>query len=322
MDLSVVVPVFDEAENIQELHASLKAELEASRLHYELIFVDDGSHDRSFEILKVLGHEDPSLRCIRLSRNFGQTSALAAGIRGAQGEWIATLDGDLQNDPADILPLLEEGTKGFDIVSGWRKKRDDPSLRVFLSQVANRISAGITGLELHDYGCSMKIYRKSTLARIRLSGEMHRFLPLYAYLKGAKVTEKVVNHRPRERGQSKYGYLRILRVVLDMVLFSFLFHSRTPLPYFARIAMVCLVLSLGLLGFAFFQGSSILAVASLLFFVLSSNTLLFSLILELIIRTHYLSQQEAQYTIKEVMNCQNHPDYLFAGEDKSNHEKH
>jgi glycosyltransferase involved in cell wall biosynthesis len=313
MDLSVVVPVFNEAENIQELHASLKTELESSRLRYELIFVDDGSKDKSFEILNVLGAEDPHLRCLRLSRNFGQTSALAAGIRGAKGEWIATLDGDLQNDPADILPLLKEGTRGFDIVSGWRKERDDPSLRVFLSQIANRIATGITGLELHDYGCSMKIYRKSTLARIRLSGEMHRFLPLYAYLKGARVTEKVVNHRPREKGVSKYGYLRILRVVLDMILFSFLFHSRTPLPYFSRLAIFFFLLCLGFLALAIFLGSSILAITSLLCFVLGSNTLLFALILELIIRTHYLSQQEAQYTIKDVMNCPDHPDYLFAG---------
>jgi len=310
MELSVVIPILNEADALGELYRSIHTHLQSSSYEFEIIFVDDGSSDKSLEILKDISIKDGRVRIISLSRNFGQTSALSAGIRGAAGEWIATLDGDMQNDPADILPLLEECKNGYDIVSGWRKNREDSFLRVFVSKMANRLASRITGLPLHDYGCSMKVYRKSVLQRMQLYGEMHRFLPIYASLKGAKVTERVVSHHPRTRGSSKYGYQRILRVLLDMLMFAFLFHSKSPLKAFSQVSGFILALSILLIIPGFFYGSAPLLFSGGILFTISGYLILFALILELIIRTHYLSQQETQYSIQELVNFESHPDFV------------
>ena len=312
MELSIVIPILNEADAVVELRHSICRELENFPSEYEVIFVDDGSNVGSLNILKQISEEDSRVRIISLARNFGQTSALSAGIRGASGEYIATLDGDLQNDPADILPLLDECKKGFDIVSGWRQNREDSLLRVFVSKMANKIASRISGLPLHDYGCSMKVYRKAILQKIQLYGEMHRFLPIYGALKGARVTECVVHHHPRTMGRSKYGYQRILRVLLDMLMFSFLFHSKSPLRYFSPISALILAASFlsALIGFIY--GYVWPFFAACLLFSIAGHLILFALILELIIRTHYLSQKETQYSIKELVNFDFHPDFVRA----------
>lgn len=239
---------------------------------------------------------------VSFSRNYGQTAALSAGVQHATGEYIATLDGDMQNDPKDILPMLKLCTEDVDIVSGYRKHRNDRFLRVQVSKIANFIVSKMTGLKLNDYGCSMKVYKKSTLAAIELYGEMHRFLPIYAHLKGAKVSEFVVQHHSRLAGQSKYGYQRILRVCLDIILFYFLFHSKKPLNVFSKFSFF--FASISAIFFALFirGGDQIYLILAAFSFQWILFPLLFALILELIIRTHYLSQSESQYTIGQKLN--------------------
>lgn len=244
------------------------------------------------------------IKVISFARNFGQTAALSAGVQNSSGTFIATLDGDLQNDPQDILPMLELCSEEVDIVSGYRKNRNDNFLRVQISKIANSIVSKMTGLDLHDYGCSMKVYRNKSLSTIQLYGEMHRFLPIYAHLKGAKVKEFVVKHHPRHKGVSKYGYQRILRVCLDIVLFYFLFHSKKPLNVFSKVSYFFAIITLLMI-------IQFLITSNLLFLVLFAISLqfviyplFFALILELIIRTHYLSQSESQFIIKSKLNFQ------------------
>jgi glycosyltransferase involved in cell wall biosynthesis len=303
MQLSVVIPVYNEKENIYRLHKRITDVLSSIEDEYEILFVDDGSNDGTVVQLEQLCRKNDEVRAIYFTRNYGQTSALAAGIQHASGEFIATLDGDLQNDPEDILPMLQVlKEQNLDIVSGWRKDRKDKFLRSALSRAANQILSSITGLALHDYGCSMKLYRVATLKNISLYGEMHRFLPIYAHLKGATVGEYVVHHHPREFGDSKYGFQRILRVLVDIFLFYFLFHSKRPLPVFANFFYIWEVLAI-LFFFSYFLFASPLCLfASSVSFSAGFVFLLAGLILELIIRTHYLSQHEAQYTIKKTTN--------------------
>ena len=245
MDLSIVIPIYNEEGSLPSLFDEIKTVLNVSQknnLKWECLFVDDGSKDSSWTKMLELAASDNRFKFIKFRRNFGQTAALAAGIRGSSGDWIATLDGDMQNDPKDILPLYQKATvEGWDVVSGWRRNRKDSLLRSQISKIANRLVSKISGLELHDYGCSMKIYRRSVLDKLKLYGEMHRFLPIYASLKGAKVCEMVVNHRSREQGVSKYGYLRIVRVLVDMLLFHFLFRSGKPFQFFVKIGLISLV---------------------------------------------------------------------------------
>lgn len=305
MDLSVVVPVYNEVENLPLLFDKLKEELEGKGLEFEVILVDDGSSDKSRDFLRDQCKEDSSFRALFLARNFGQTAALSAGIQASNGEYIATLDGDLQNDPADILPLLELcRQEGYEVVSGWRKNRKDSFLRTYVSRIANRMASKVTGLMLHDYGCSMKVYRKDTLKRIKLYGEMHRFLPIFAFHKGAKVTERVVSHHPRVEGQSKYGYMRILRVMIDMLMFYFLFHSGKPLAFFARLGIFLAVTSAALFAAGYIQTQFLFLSLGSVLFTLAMGCVLFGLILELIIRTHYMAQGETQFVIEERCNFQ------------------
>ncbi len=220
--LSVVVPVYNEEESIQLLHTHLRQVLQNQDFSSEIIYVDDGSTDRSFEELTRL-LDDPSVQVVRLRRNFGQTAAIAAGVAHSRGEIVVCMDADLQNDPLDIPRLLEKIAEGYDVVSGWRKNRRDALLsRKFPSWLANRLISIVTGVHLHDYGCTLKAYRREVLQHIRLYGEMHRFIPAYAALAGASITEIEVVHHPRRFGMSKYGISRTVRVLLDLLTLKFL----------------------------------------------------------------------------------------------------
>src|SRR5881396_3230214 len=245
MDLSVVIPIRNEAAAIGELHRELTQTLSAWGRSYEIIIVDDGSTDESFATLARLQAVDSHLRVIRFRRNFGQTAAFTAAFDHARGALIVTSDGDLQNDPRDIPAMIEKIERGFDIVCGWRKDRKDAFIsRRLPSAIANRLISMATGVRLHDYGCSLKVFRAEVVKPLRLYGEMHRFLPAIASEQGVSIEEVVVNHRPRRHGASKYGISRTLRVILDLLTVKFLLsYAKRPLQIFGPIG-----LGIGLLG--------------------------------------------------------------------------
>jgi glycosyltransferase involved in cell wall biosynthesis len=236
MDLSIVVPIHNESPNLRPLYAEVVAALAGTSLDYELVLVDDGSGDDSFAVARELALADSRVRVIRLRRNFGQTAAMAAGFDAARGEVIVPMDGDLQNDPADIPRLLAKIDDGIDVVSGWRKDRRDRLLsRRLPSVLANRLISRMTGVYLHDYGCTLKAYRREVLSQINLYGEMHRFVPALASQVGANVAELEVNHRPRLAGASKYGIDRTLRVILDLITVKFMLkYSTRPMQLFGK----------------------------------------------------------------------------------------
>ncbi len=237
--LSVVIPVYNERENVSRLYEKLKKVLLRFPHPYEIIVVDDGSEDGTFDVLKSIAQKDRHFRVIRLRRNFGQSAAMAVGFRASRGEKIITLDGDLQNDPEDIPRLLKKLDQGYDVVSGWRKKRKDKMLvRKIPSWIANRLICSVTDVQLHDTGCALKAFRKEVVDRIRLYGELHRFLPALARVEGASITEMVVRHHPRQFGKSKYNLTRTFKVLMDMTsLYLFLKHLRNPLRFFGSMAM-------------------------------------------------------------------------------------
>lgn len=230
--ISVIIPIFNERDSIPLLHRRLTDELLKLNLPFEVILVDDGSTDGSDKLLQEVSRKDERFKVVFLCRNFGQTAAMMAGIDFAKGDVLIPMDGDLQNDPADIGRLLDKLSEGFDVVSGWRKDRQDDALRRNLpSRIANRLISYISGVRLHDYGCSLKAYRRDVIKGVKLYGEMHRFVPIYASWQGARVTEIPVNHQPRLHGRSKYGLERVVKVVLDLLVVKFL----------ARYATSCLV---------------------------------------------------------------------------------
>ncbi|MGE0705656.1 MAG: glycosyltransferase family 2 protein, partial [Vicinamibacterales bacterium] len=239
VDLSVVIPVRNEAASLEELHRELTATLVASARPYEIIVVDDGSTDETFPILKRIQAADPRLRVIRFRRNFGQTAAFAAGFAHARGPLIITSDGDLQNDPADIPRMVEKLESGFDIVCGWRRSRKDAFVsRTVPSMIANRLISSATGVKLHDYGCSLKVFRAEVVKPLKLYGEMHRFLPAIASEQGVAIAEVEVHHRARKHGRSNYGLSRTLRVILDLLTVKFLLsYSTRPLQMFGTIGL-------------------------------------------------------------------------------------
>jgi glycosyltransferase involved in cell wall biosynthesis len=245
VELSVVIPIRNEAPALEELHRELSGCLAAWGRLYEIIVVDDGSSDESFEILARLQSRDPNLRVIRFRRNFGQTAAFAAGFDHARGRYIATMDGDLQNDPADIPAMVAALERGSDVVCGWRKARRDPLVsRRVPSRIANGLISMVTGVHLHDYGCSLKIFRAEIVKPMKLYGEMHRFLPAIASEQTSSITEMVVNHRARRHGASKYGLGRTMRVILDLLTVKFLLsYSTRPLQIFGLVGV-----TLGLIG--------------------------------------------------------------------------
>ncbi|MFH1478089.1 MAG: glycosyltransferase family 2 protein [Verrucomicrobiota bacterium] len=322
MDISVIVPVYNEVENVVRLCERLHTSLARLRRTYELILVDDGSRDGTWEKLKEQAAKIPHMRLIRLRRNFGQTAAMSAGMHQAKGEVMVTLDADLQNDPDDIPLLLERMDRGFDVVSGWRKDRKDPFLhRRLPSIIANALISRVTGVPIHDFGCTLKAYRREVLENVHLYGEMHRFIPALASWVGGSVDEVVVRHSPRKFGKSKYGLSRIVQVVLDLFTVSFLLrYSRSPIQIFGRIGLI-----LGLPGLLMLTGMVLANLsyhvfgthfaAELLkrpFWVMTSFMLIFfgiqfismGILAELQIRTYHESQGKKIYVIKEIVEPQ------------------
>ena len=304
--ISVVVPVYNEAENVAELYSRIAAVVDRPA---EIIFVDDGSRDDTYERLQAIASGDRRVVLIRFRRNFGQTAALSAGIDHARGVIIIPIDGDLQNDPADIPRLLARLDEGFDVVSGWRVDRKDPLHRRLPSVIANRLVSAISGVRLHDYGCSLKAYRRSVLEDVRLYGEMHRFVPIYASWQGARVTEMPVTHHPRTRGKSNYGIERTLKVVLDLLVVKFLSSYLTkPIYVFGGFGVVSLVIAtvafsimiyLRLAGIADFIQTP-LPLVVVMFVLVGCLSILLGLVAELTVRTYYESQGKRTYAIREI----------------------
>jgi len=308
--ISVVVPLLDEQDNLPPLYEQITRSL-TGRHEYELIFIDDGSTDRSFEILKGLQASDPRVRVIRFRRNFGQTAALSAGFARARGEVVVALDADLQNDPADIPMLVAKLDEGYDVVSGWRKVRPDAALkRTLPSRLANGLISYITGVRLHDYGCTLKAYRREILAETRLYGEMHRFIPALASWSGARVTECVVNHRPRTAGRAKYGLGRTLKVVLDLMTVKFLgSFSTKPIYAFGGLGLFTALLAFLFAWIVVYQkiehktdmsGNPLLLLSAVLV-ITTVQFILMGLIAELLVRTYHESQNRPTYVIREVL---------------------
>jgi glycosyltransferase involved in cell wall biosynthesis len=270
-ELSVVVPLYNEEDNVVPLHEAVASSLTQAIPDFELVLVDDGSHDRTFARAEALVRNDPRVRVVRLRRNYGQTAAMSAGIRYARGRTIVTMDGDLQNDPADIPRLLERLAEGYEIVAGWRRRRRDAGARVFLSQVANRIISGVMGAAVKDSGCSLKAFHADLVRNLPLYGDMHRFIPAISRLAGARLAEIEVNHRPRDFGVSKYGFSRIWKVLLDIVSIRFLLgHARTPLRRSVLVSALLFVAGLALLWQSIFSGPLLLLVPGALGILVTS----------------------------------------------------
>lgn len=325
-DLSVVLPVYYEEDNIQLVHDELIDVLDGMDLRYEVIYVDDGSRDASPQKITALAEQAPdTIRAVLLRRNFGQTAALQAGIDHANGAIIALMDADLQNDPHDIpLMLADMETEGYDLVSGWRKDRQDRALtRKLPSRMANRLISLTTGVSLHDYGCTLKTYRREVLDHVRLYGEMHRFIPVLANAAGANIKERVVNHRARIHGKSKVGLWRTVKVVLDLMTVTFLTKYNTrPMYIFGGLGFILTFLSmisvLVMLGGGIFAGNiywnSPWPVLGALFWVLAMQSILLGLVMEMLMRTYYEAQGKGPYAIRRVINGHKHVP-LPAGEE-------
>jgi glycosyltransferase involved in cell wall biosynthesis len=309
-DLSIVIPIRNESPNIPELYRQLTESLERSGRSYEVLLVEDGSTDDSFERLAALQAADSRLRVIRFRRNFGQTAAFAAGFAMARGRYIVTSDGDLQNDPADIVAMVERLEQGFDIVCGWRKVRKDPFIsRRLPSIVANRLISIATGVALHDYGCSLKVFRAEVVKPLKLYGEMHRFLPAIASELGVRIDEVVVNHRARVHGRSKYGISRTVRVVLDLLTVKFLLsYSTRPLQIFGLVGMAMGLAGGGITGWLGVQrlvgyqaiGNRPLLLFGILLVFTGVQLTSLGLLAELQARTYHESQNKPIYAIREV----------------------
>ena len=310
--ISVVIPVFNEEENVDALLDELFTELGRLGRSHEVICVDDGSRDSTFAKLSAQAARRPELRVIRFRLNFGQTAAMSAGIEAARGDVIVPMDGDLQNDPADIGELLAQLDQGYDVVSGWRKNRKDKEFgRKLPSRIANRMISAISGVRLHDYGCSLKAYRRDVLRDVKLYGEMHRFIPIYASWQGARVTELVVNHRSRRAGKSKYGLSRTFKVVLDLMVVKFLASYATkPIYVFGGFGLLSLLGALVAFGWALYYKlaglkdfvQTPLPLVTVMFTLVAALSFLMGLLAELVIRTYYESQGKRPYLVAEELN--------------------
>jgi len=311
-EVSIVVPILDEQDNIGPLYEQITQTLAGER-SYEILFVDDGSSDNSFEVLRRLQNSDARVRVIRFRKNFGQTAALSAGFTHARGDIIVAMDADLQNDPADIPKMIARLDEGFDVVSGWRKKRHDSTLtRLLPSKAANWLISTITGVKLHDYGCTLKVYRREVLAKTKLYGEMHRFIPALASWNGAKVTEVVVNHRPRTSGVAKYGLGRTWKVVLDLITVSFLgSFSTKPIYVFGGLglfsALASIILGLTVIyqkvNFDTDMSGNPLLILTAVLIIATIQFILMGLLAELLVRTYHESQNRPTYVIKEFLEA-------------------
>jgi len=312
MDLSIVIPLYNEEKNIEPLYEQLKAALEGVGREYEIIIVDDGSTDGSFDVLKRLHEDDERLKVIRFRRNFGQTAAFAAGFDRSQGQVVITMDADLQNDPADIPLLLKKLEEGYDVVSGWRLPRRDPFLtRRLPSMIANWLISRVTGVHLHDYGCSLKAYRREVVKNVQLYGELHRFIPAIANWMGVSVAEVPVRHHPRRFGRSKYGLSRTSKVLLDLLTVRFLLsYSTRPIHIFGGLGLMSFAVGIGLGGYLTFVkfalgqdiGGRPLLLLAILLMVLGVQLISIGLLGELVVRTYYEALGKPIYAVREVLD--------------------
>jgi len=310
VELSVVIPIRNEAASLDELHRELTQTLDRWGRSFEIIIVDDGSTDDSFAILCRLQSIDPRLRVIRFRRNFGQTAAFSAGFAYARGRLIVTSDGDLQNDPHDIPEMIAKLESGFDIVCGWRKSRKDAFIsRLLPSMAANRLISWATGVRLHDTGCSLKVFRADVVKPLKLYGEMHRFIPAIASEQGVAIAEIAVNHRPRRHGSSKYGISRTIRVALDLLTVKFLLsYSTRPLQIFGLMGLTMGAVGIAITAYLaylrFFGYQSIsnrpLLIFGVLFIMTGVQLVTVGLLAELMARTYHESQDKPTYVIREI----------------------
>jgi len=318
MNLSLVIPVYNEEGNLPLLFEAIYRTMASIDRSWEAILVDDGSRDKSLSILEQHARQNPShIRVISFRRNFGQTAAIAAGLDYALGDIIVLLDADLQNDPADIPAMLDKLDEGYDLVSGWRVSRKDNAItRNFPSMIANRLISRVTGVYLHDYGCTLKAYRRDVLVGFRLYGEMHRFIPVYASSVGAKITEMPVNHHPRKFGKTKYGLERTVKVILDLFTVKFLVaFSSKPIYLFGGTGGLLMFIGFGLMVYLLIRrlfflvsvtGSPLFQVSAMLF-TLGFQSLLMGLIAELLVRTYHESQRKPTYTVRTMINLEHDP---------------
>lgn len=314
-ELSLFLPVLNEEENLRPMHAKIQEALNSLGKSAEVIYVDDGSTDRSLQVLREIAAEDSRVRVISLRRNYGQTAAMSAGIDAAKGEILIPMDADLQNDPSDISRLLEKLNEGYDVVSGWRKNRKDKLImRKIPSKIANKIISWIGGVPLHDYGCSLKAYRREVIQDVKLYGEMHRFIPIYASWAGARVTEIPVDHHARTMGKSKYGISRTIKVVFDLMTIKFMASYQTkPIYVFGMFGAISFFLSIfaGLWAFylKFISGVSFiltpLPVIAIVLLAISMQFFLMGLLAEMLVRTYHESQDKTIYAVREKIGFEN-----------------
>ncbi|MBM4358715.1 MAG: glycosyltransferase family 2 protein [Deltaproteobacteria bacterium] len=316
VNLSIVVPIYNEEDNIDGLVSQLTAALEPTGRTYEILAIDDGSSDTTFAKLALAHEQDERVRVIRFRRNFGQTAAFTAGFDYAEGEWVITIDADLQNDPADIPKLLAKAEEGFDIVSGWRvKRKDDFVMRKLPSKVANWLIGKVTGVAIHDYGCSLKVYHSDVVKNINLYGELHRFVPAVAASLGVRVAEMPVNHRARTAGESKYaGFFKTIqratKVFLDLLTVRFLLsYSTRPIHVFGVLGLFCTVGGVGTGGYLAFQklvlGAQLadrpLLLLAILLVMVGVQLVTMGLLGELVVRTYHESQGKTIYAVRELL---------------------
>jgi glycosyltransferase involved in cell wall biosynthesis len=310
--VSLIIPIYNEQANIAPLMQRLFEVVGGLGFSFEVLAIDDGSEDGSFQLLERESVHHPELKVIRFRRNYGQTAAMMAGIDHAAGSILISLDADLQNDPADIPKLLARLDEGYDVVSGWRIERQDARFRrTLISRAANLLISRISGVRLNDYGCTLKAYRRDVIKNVKLYGEMHRFIPIYASWMGARVTEIPVQHHPRTRGVSKYGLERVVKVVLDMIVVKFLDrYFVKPIYVFGGVGLASIAFSIVILAAAiwlrFFEGISLiqtpLPLLSALFFLLGTTSVLMGLLAEMMVRTYFESQHRPAYTVRDSLN--------------------
>jgi glycosyltransferase involved in cell wall biosynthesis len=312
-NLSLVIPVYNEQDNLPLLFDAIYKTMSDIGREWEAVLVDDGSRDKSLSVLKEYAEKDPDhIRVVAFRRNYGQTAAIAAGLDYSSGDIIVLLDADMQNDPSDIPMMLAKLDEGYDLVSGWRKNRKDNAFtRNFPSMIANWVISNVTGVHLHDYGCTLKAYRRDVLEGFRLYGEMHRFIPVYANSVGANITEVVVNHHPRKFGKTKYGLERTAKVILDLFTVKFLvsFASK-PIYLFGGTGGMLMIISAFIMAYLFFRRifllvgvtGSPLFQTSVMFFILGFQSMLMGLIAELLVRTYHESQRKPTYTVRTKIN--------------------
>lgn len=319
MELSVVIPVYNEEESLPALHKALQQALSTTIPDWEVIYINDGSRDESIQVLESLAADDPMhVRVVDFRRNFGQTAAIAAGIDYSEGEIIVLMDADLQNDPADIPMMIDKIHQGYDVVSGWRANRQDKFItRTLPSRIANWLISTVTGVHLHDYGCTLKAYRREVITGFRLYGEMHRFIPAYASSIGAHMVEVKVRHHPRKFGKTKYGLNRTIKVILDLFTVKFLLsYANKPIYLFGGTGVLLMLVSsvtLFLLAVRrlFFNVpvlTSPLFQMSTMFFILGFQSILMGLIAEMLVRTYHESQRKPTYSIRRVIGIEWQPE--------------